>query len=403
MKAVLVTYGSRGDVQPLMALGLALKAAGHEVLFAGPPEQARRVEGCGCPFSPLGANVEAFLEMAPDSHTFRAAIVFARFLRQEIQSQFAQLPAIIRGADVVLGASLIFAAPTVAESLGVPFRFIAFCPQALPSSQHPSMLVRNHNLPRWLNRFSWWFTNKCDIFHFKGIINRKRCFLGLKPVRNIWRHLLGSRVIVASDEILGHVPRDVEQDYVQTGYFHLHQTGGLSAGLERFLASGPPPVFAGFGSMSSEHPGETARMVLSACRSAGQRVILSPGWGKPGHMEAQQDCYVVGDTPHVPLFPRLAAVVHHGGSGTTATAARAGVPQIIIPHIFDQYYWANRIYRAGLGPQPISRSRMTSGRLCAAIRECVSDTTTRQRARQVAGIIKGCDSLGKAVTVVESD
>ena len=402
LKVSIITYGSRGDVQPLLALALSLSAAGHEVILATPPEHADWVESCGCSFRPLGSNVQAFLQKCPDPHTFKAALAFGRFLRQELKSQFVQLPVIIEGTDLVLGAALILGVPSVAESLGVPYRFIAFCPQVLPSRQHPSVLVRNYNLPHWLNRLSWWFTNTIDILNFKAVINRERSRLGLRPVRDIWRHFLGSQVIVASDEVLAPVPRDVEQDYVQTGYFHLQQTGELSADLEAFLASGPPPVYVGFGSMPSEHPEATMRLVLEAVRSAGQRAILSPGWSEVGQMTTERDCKLVGDVPHTILFPRVAAVVHHGGSGTTATAARTGVPQIIVPHILDQYYWASRIHRVGLGPRPIRRSRLTTDRLSAAIREAASNEALHRRVPQVAGILQGHDSLREALRVIES-
>ena len=402
MKVALVTFGSRGDVQPLLALALALRAAGHDVLLAAPPENADWAQSCGCSFRPLGGDVQAFLQSCPEPHTLRAAIAFGRFLQQEIEAQFAQLPAIIQGADLVLAAALILAAPTVAESLGLPYRFIAFCPQVLPSSQHPSVLIRHHNLPRWANWLSWWLTNKTDIFRFKAIINRHRRGLGLGPVRDLWAHFLGDRVVVASDKVLAPVPRDVEQRYTQTGYFHLQPTGKLPADLEAFLASGPPPLYVGFGSMPNRHPEATTCLVLEAARSAAQRVILSSGLAEPD-MIMEKACKVVNNVPHTLLFPQVAAVVHHGGSGTTATAAKAGVPQIIVPHILDQYYWASRIHRSGLGPRPIWRSRLTPQRLAQAMHECVSKETMRERARQVGRILQSCDSLGQAVRLIESE
>jgi len=402
MKVILATYGSRGDVQPLLALALALKDAGHETLLCAPPEHADWVESYGCPFHALGSNIKAFSENFSDPNSIRAIITMIRFMRRELEVQFAQLPAIIEGADLVLGASLILGAPTVSESLDVPYRFVSFCPQILSSSQHPSLHIRNHNLPRWLNRLSWWLTNKADNFNFKKIVNRERRRLGLKPVRDGWRHLLGSHVVVASDQILGAVPRDVEQDYAQIGYFHLHQKGELSGDLQTFLASGPPPVYVGFGSMPSKDPEATTRLVMEAARSVGERVVLSRGWAELGHMAIEEDCYVVDNVPHMLLFPRVAAVVHHGGSGTTATAAWAGVPQIIVPHMLDQYYWASQIHRVGLGPKAIRRSRLTVESLSAAIRECLTNGTMRQHAQEVAAILRGQDSLREAVRLVES-
>jgi len=120
-------------------------------------------------------------------------------------------------------------------------------------------------------------------------------------------------------------------------------------------------------------------------------------------LPASADCFFLGKTPHKRLFPRVSMVVHHGGSGTTATAAWAGVPQIIIPHILDQYYWGNRIHREGLGPRPIRRSCLTEKRLAEAISESLSNDAFRRRAKQVAGIIQGQDSIGRAVRLIESE
>jgi UDP:flavonoid glycosyltransferase YjiC (YdhE family) len=372
------------------------------VILAASPENAHWAGSYGCPFRPVGSNVKTFLQESPDPQTFKAFIAYGGFLRQALQLQLAQLPSIIKGADLVLGAALILGARTVAQSLNVPYRFIAFCPQVLPSSQHPSVLIRNHNLPGWLNRLSWWFTDKTDFFHLKVIINKERRRLGLQPVREMWRHLLGDSVIVASDKILAPVPEDVAQDCAQTGYIHLEHKGKLSSDLEAFLASGPPPLYVGFGSMPSEHPEKITRMVLDAGRFTTQRVIMSCGGLTTGHTMTTRDCKIVDDVPHTLLFPRVAVVIHHGGSGTTATAARAGVPQIIVPHVLDQYYWGSRIYRMGLGPRPIPRSRLTTENLCKAIHECILDETMRWRARQVATVVQGQDSLGQAVRVIES-
>lgn len=401
MKIILVTCGSRGDVQPILALALALKSAGHEVLFAGPPENAGWVQSYDCPFHSLGSNVEAVLKNCPDAHTIKPAIIFLRFIRQELKNQFSQLPAIVKGVDLVLGASLAFGLHTVAESLEVPYRFIAMTPQLLPSSQHPFLPVPNHNLPPWLNRLSWKLAKGMDSFNLKLIINKERRRLGLKPIDDAWSHILGSHVIVASDPIIGTVPLDVEQDYTQVGYYHLQQMGELNGDIERFLTSGHPPVYVGFGSMPNKDA--IIPLILEAARSAGQRVILSHLWAEQGCLPASEDCYFAKNVPHLLLFPRLAAVVHHGGAGTSATAALAGVPQIIVPHILDQYYWANRIQRSGFGPKPIWRSRLTAKRLAAAIRECVLNETMHRRAKEVGEIIQKEDSLGQTVRLIESE
>jgi UDP:flavonoid glycosyltransferase YjiC (YdhE family) len=308
----------------------------------------------------------------------------------------------MEGADLVLAFSVVGGAPTIAESLRVPYRYVALFPPILPSSQYPPVFLKNHNLPPWINRVSWWFTRKLFNLVFKAIINHERRHLGLTPIAGTWSHLLGDRVIVASDSVLGPVPPDVEFDYKQVGYFHLKPVGELEASLKAFLESRSPPVYVGFGSMP-ERPKETTKLVLEATRDAGQRLILSKGWAHLGDGETEKNCYIVDNVPHPLLFPYVSAVVHHGGAGTTATAARAGVPQIIVPHLADQYYWGKQIERLGLGPKPISRSRLTVRRLAAAIRECLSNEMYHRRAKEVARILQAQNSISKAVTIIESE
>jgi len=404
MKIALCTYGSRGDVQPLLALALALRDAGHQALLVGPPDFAAWAESRGCPFRPLGTPLQNFLVKLPEPHTVKAALAFGRFLRGELKVQIARFPEIIRGADLVLGASLVMGLPTAAEVVKAPYAFIAFCPGILPSSRHPFPIIREHFLPGWMNRLSWAALDGIDLFGLKSELNGYRRRLGLKPVRNLWDHVLGRKVIVAADRILAPVPEDVKADCFQAGYFHLPQPGELSEEVEEFLAAGPAPVYVGFGSMPSAEPGALTELVLKAVRSAGRRVILSRGWAGLGSRLVGSDGLVVSDVSHGLLFPRTAAVVHHGGSGTTATATRAGAPQIIIPQILDQYYWGRRVWKNGLGPKPIWRSRLTVAKLAAAVDRSVSDEAMRARTREWAEILAGEeDGLIAAVRYIEDE
>ena len=291
MKITLATCGSRGDVQPILALALSLKSAGHDVLLAAPPENAYWIQSYHCPFKPLIGNVHAVLESCPNAHTIKPTIFFLRFVRQDVENQFSVLPSIVAGSDLVLGASLAFGMHSVAESLGIPYRFIALTPQLLPSSQHPFPAIRNQYLPPWLNRLSWKLAKVIDKLNLTALIRKQRRRLGLKPIKDAWSHILGGHVIVASDPILGGVPADVKQDTTQTGYFHLKQTGQLSADIEKFLAAGSPPVYVGFGSMPSHDQQANLPLILEAARSAGQRVIASNKLAQGHSFSAAEDCF----------------------------------------------------------------------------------------------------------------
>jgi UDP:flavonoid glycosyltransferase YjiC (YdhE family) len=225
----------------------------------------------------------------------------------------------------------------------------------------------------------------------------------LKPTKDWWTDLIGNNVIVASDPVLAAVPVDVRQIYTQTGYFHLEQDGEIPEAVKDFLADGPPPIYFGFGSMPRKDQSALRPLLLESARLAKQRVMISQLRKDPTRLIRSKDSCFVNNLPHHLLFPKVALVVHHGGAGTTATAARAGVPQIIIPHILDQFYWADRIHALGLGPGPIWRSKLTGKRLKAAIIEAISNQRFRQRAREISLILRKQDSLGDAVRLIESE
>lgn len=400
MKIVLATFGSLGDVQPMLALSLHLKSAGHDVLFAAPPEKANWIEHHGCPFHPLGDDVTAFIDGMKDAHSVRSAFRFVRYIRGELISQFETFPRIIAGADLVVGASLVFALSSVAEFMGIAYRFIAFTPQLLPSGRHPFMAFKHQWLPECYNRMTWHIVRMLDRFNLSLLINKNRKKLGLKPVDDAWLHILGKHVIVASDKAVGEVPRDVKLAFTQTGYMHLDQPDQNLPELEAFLRAGSPPVYAGFGSMPKMDQAGNVPLIVRAARSAGQRVVIGKFWDEPSEFSNSDDVFFIKRYPHLKLFPRMAAVIHHGGAGTTAACAISGVPQIIVPHILDQYYWGNKVYKSRLGPKPIWRSRLTSKNLAAAVKACLSNNLIQQSARTASEMIKQQNSLEMTVRLL---
>jgi len=401
MRILLATYGSRGDVQPLLALALALEEVGHEVVFAAPPERAAWVGAHGIAFRPLGRDVTAFLDRMSCAHSPGAALRFVSFLRRELLLQFNRLEQAIEGADMALGSSLAFALATVAERRRVPYRFIAFTPQLIPSGAHPFMAFQTQGLPAWWNRATWRIVSLVDRFNLTRLINSYRRQQELPPIQDAWRHILGPKIIVASDRAVGEVPLDAGIPAVQTGYLHLEQPEVAVDGLEAFLASDRPPVYAGFGSMPRQDQEHNVPMLVRAARAAGQRIIIGRFWEGSSTYERADDVFFLKGYPHLKLFPRMAAVIHHGGAGTTATCAVSGVPQVIVPHVLDQYYWGHRVWRSGLGPRPIKRSTLGVRALSDAIRCCVSDERIRERAEKTAGSIDRRASLIRTVREID--
>jgi UDP:flavonoid glycosyltransferase YjiC (YdhE family) len=397
MRIVLATYGSRGDVQPMLALSLALKSAGHDVLLAGPPEKALWAKQLGCPFCSIGSDVTAFLDGMKDAHSFLSAFNFSVYVRKELIGQFESFPKIVAGADLVVGASLVFALSSISESMGIPYRYIAFTPQLLPSGHHPFPAFKHQSLPRWYNLMTWRIAELIDKGNLTRLMNLERKRIGLKPVRDAWRHILGSHVIVASDPVIAQVPSDVEQQPIQTGYMHLYQPRPFLPELERFLGYGSSPVYAGFGSMPKKDQAKNVPLIVEAARTAGRRVVIGKFWDEPSRFDHSDDVFFIKGYPHLRLFPHMAAVIHHGGAGTTATCAFSGVPQIIVPHALDQYYWGHRMHQNGLGAKPIWRSKMTARKVSEAILECMHNDEICRNAKTASLKIAEEDSLERTV------
>lgn len=399
MKIVLVTCGSRGDVQPMLALSLALQAKGHNVLLCGPPEKVAWANEMGCPFYPVGDDVTAFIDRMRNAHSLYPAMAFVRFVYRQIHLQFKRLFEVVQGADLVIGASLTFALASIAEIHEIAYRYIAFTPQLFRSKYHPCPVFKQQQLPQWCNAMTWSVVEFINRIGLNRIINQYRTHLGLKATPNAWHDILGARPLVASDSVLAAVPPDSEpMDCVQTGYLHLEQPAQRSIALDAFLSSGPAPIYAGFGSMPKQDQIRSMAMVMDAARHVGCRLVIAKFWPGPWAASDDPNVFFIQKFPHLELFPRMAAVLHHGGAGTTATTAISGVPQVIVPHILDQFYWADRVHRSGLGPKPVWRSRLTVTKLADAFQMVLTNAAMKQRSRAVSLSIRKTDGLDEAVT-----
>ena len=206
--------------------------------------------------------------------------------------------------------------------------------------------------------------------------------------------------IVAADPELAPVPADVRVPHERTGFWLAPDERPLDPELSRWLDDGPPPIYFGFGSMPDPDPAATTRCLADTVSALRQRAVISQGWAQLGGGELPVGIRVVGETPFAQLFPRMAAVIHHGGTGTTNLAARAGVPQVIVPHLADQPYFGWRAHRLGIGPRPIPRARLTSRTLAHAVRATQAQHM-RGRARTLAEALHGREGVGAAVELLE--
>jgi UDP:flavonoid glycosyltransferase YjiC (YdhE family) len=198
-------------------------------------------------------------------------------------------------------------------------------------------------------------------------------------------------------------PPDWEDRHHVTGYWFLDAPTNWQPPVElvNFLESGPPPVYIGFGSMSDKDPEKRTRLALRALELSGQRGVLSTGWGGVARLETSAKAITVDDVPHSWLFPRMAAVVHHGGAGTTAAGLRAGVPSLLAPFMMDQFFWATQVVKLGIGPRMPDAKKLTAEKLAQAIHTAVSDTTLCARAAAFGEKIRAENGIARAVDVIE--
>ena len=339
---MLYTFGSRGDIEPLLALALQLQAQGSEAVICAPPDFTDLLDAAGVPLAPTGPSVRELVHVKKATHQDAPALAAAL-----VASQFATLDA-ARGCDAIVATGLMPAGMrSVAELLDVPYRCVMFTPQVLPSPDYRPLPRPGTPFPEGEtdNRVLWELDAEKIQVLYGPALNQQRTARGLKPIDNVRDHTFTHSPWLACDPVLSPLHAHPGFDVTQTGAWIVPDERPLPPDLEAFLDAGPAPVYVGFGSVTA--PADAAEVAIGAVRAHGRRVLIGSGWA--GLTTADPDVFVIGEVNHQALFPRVAAVVHHGGAGTTTTAARAGAPQVVIPQIVDQPYWAGRVAALGIG------------------------------------------------------
>ena len=340
MRVLLSTIGSRGDVQPLVALALQLKALGQEVRLCVPPDFRDWIEGLGIPVTPIGPEVRNFaVASRPATPTPPTPEQRRQMMEGTVATQFETITAAAQGCDVIVGATALqIAAPSVAEKMGIPYVFAAYCPAVLPSPHHaPPVLAMLGDKPVTMTDYSELWEQDAQRWNvqWSAMLNSHRATLGLAPVSDVRSHILTDQPWLAADPILAPWPDPADQAVFQTGAWILPDERPLSPELETFLNSGEPPVYFGFG--STRAPQDLSQVMIKSARALGRRAIVSRGWADLSLVDNEPDCLDIGEVNLQALFKRVAAVVHHGGAGTTTLAALAGAPQVVIPQHYDQH------------------------------------------------------------------
>ncbi|MFC8246584.1 glycosyltransferase [Streptomyces chartreusis] len=405
---VIFAGGSRGDVQPCLALGRTLALRGDTVRLLASTRHQPLVTAAGLEFRPLAADPAEIIASAEGQELLAGRnnpVAFirgmGRVLRPRIRSVLDETQAGVEGADLVLAPTFGFLGLHLSHYLRIPHAVVHFQPSQ-PTTMFPHPFTPTARFLGSLgNRLSYDMIDLGAWLAFRGFINAwRRESLGLPalpplvPLREVRR----ATVLCAFSPTIVPRPPDWGPNVHMTGFWHHEQPlWKPPQRLRSFLDGGPPPVYVGFGSMKTRDPRTTDRIVRAALRRAGLRGVLA---GDPATSE--DDMLVVDDIPHDWLFPRLAAVVHHGGAGTTASAMRAGVPSLLCPFFGDQTYWAGRVHRLGAGPAPLPAARLTVPDLTQRLIALTRNTTYTEVARRLGRALRTEDGTAHARQVLDA-
>lgn len=418
MQVTIIAGGSRGDVQPYVALGKGLREVGHTVRVLAPQDYQDLITMYDLEFFDVGGGVKAMAQsqiqdIVEQGNILKILAVTGKGAQQlALQSATNGLVA-CQGSDLILaGFAGLANGLALAEKLGIPFLQAHLMPFT-PTREFPSVLTPQLTqtwLTRWANGLSHRVAQQMMWQMLRSADNQARTHVLAMPPAPFWGPF-ASLQRDARPILYGYSPHVIAPpadwpDYIQvTGYWFLEPHAGWEPPRElvHFLEAGPPPIYVGFGSMLNRKPEAVADLVLKALASTGQRAVLSSGWGGLKKDHVPETVFMVDSIPHSWLFSQMAAVVHHGGAGTTGAGLRAGVPSIITPFFGDQPFWGQRVHELGVGPKPIPRQRLTVEGLAEAIRIAVSDTTMRNKAAHLGERIRAENGIARAVALIEQN
>ena len=405
MRIAIVCRDTRGGVQPYAALGQGLKAAGHDVAAIAPANLTPLFTEVGIDALPLTGGDE-MVQLAESGVAEMTGAARRAFMRRELPNQIGAWTQEVlqgcEGADLITGGiGGMVIGLSVAERLGAPFVETHLQPVSAPTGRYPGVLVSG--LPGWIGppgrRLSHGVSDAALWMMFQGAMTKARSdVLGLSgPVRP---RAGRPRVYGFSSKV---VPLPPDPFRHVAGYWTPSPAEGWTppVDLERFIAApGPPIVAVGFGSMASRDPAALTALVAGALKDAGLRGVLLGGWG--GLQPAgDADLIYLHEAPHEWLFPQMAAVVHHGGAGTTGAGLRAGVPSVLVPFAVDQPFWASRVEALGVGPRAVPRSGLSRDKLARVLRSAMQDQAMQGRARALGESLRQEHGVANAVAALE--
>ncbi len=420
MKILIITLGSRGDVQPYVALGKGLHAAGHSVTLSTSSSFEGFITQHGLNYGYMSNDFIKFMDSATGKEAMEKGGSTGGLVKSMLQT-IKKSQAIIRQIlqdtwktaqdvqpDLIVFHPKSVGGPHMAEKLGIPAALALPVPVLVPTNEFIAPGFPILKLGKWFNKLSYQLIHKGYHAYDKVVNEFRQQTLGLEQLSKNFSplHMTNGAPIPVLHAYSEHVwprPHDWPEAAHITGYWFLDNDEQWQppADLSAFLEKGEPPIYVGFGSMAGRDPQRMAEIVIAALQQAGVRGVIATGWGGLDASELPESIFKIESAPHDWLFPQVSAVVHHGGAGTTAAGLRAGRPTVICPFLVDQPYWGARVHALGVGSQPIPQKKLNENNLSAAITEVLDTVSIHQKAQALGEQLRAEDGVNLAVRILE--
>lgn len=422
MKIGLQTWGSDGDIHPFIALAAGLAQVGHQVTLAVTSAERKDYEHFGkrlgfklVSVGYIGKDEEALRHMVQRLFTSsyplkQIEIIFEEMFQPGVETMYATASSLCAENDLLIGHFILHPLQTAAEKCAKPYVTVTLNQGGLPTRYAPPSPLPH--LHPWINMFVWKFLEKILNRRLLPLINPLRCREGLPPTpsfRKIWESPRCNLIAVSPQFC---PPRADWEDYQKVcGFFRLPeqaQPWQMPEQLTRFLAEDPPPIYMTFGSMLGvgagiEYLSHTTRLLVDAVKLAGYRAIIQSSWQQLTDIPEDQEIYrITTQVPHPQIFPHCAAVVHHGGAGTTQTATLCGCPSVVVAHVADQFFWGDHLKRLGVAPRLLARPSVTAQKIAREIHRVMETPRMSEKAKALGALLRKEDGVKVAVDEIST-
>lgn len=422
MNILIITFGSHGDVQPYVGLGKGLEKVGHKVTICTASRFESFIEDNGLSYAYM---TDEFLKLL-DSDIGREVIIeHASGLFGVIRS----LPKLMKyikpitkkmvmdsweaakstNPDLIIYHPKTLGAVSIAEKMGIPVIMANLQPMIVPTVEFPMLGMPAFGLGPWYNKLTYRVIDQSLKMYDKVLNDFRNNTLNLSSFPKSLGMLFNAdaKPIPILHGFSSHIiarPFDWPDSATVNGYWFLNKSDDWkpSDELKNFIDAGEPPVYIGFGSMAGRNPKRLADIAIKALAKSNSRAILATGWGGLEACDLPENIFKIEKAPHDWLFPRMSAIVHHGGTGTTAAALKAGKPMTICPFIADQPFWGHRIYSLGAATKPIPQKRLSVDKLSRALNEMLNNQTMQSKAKELSIQILNEHGIENTVSIIEN-